>query len=128
VKRFLAYLRDNDHRYNTKFSRANRPISPTTIKRFYACLRVLFNWAIHEGILESSPLATIKPPKEARHVVRALTAEQAQKVVAALDGRGFAAIRNKSIVLVLVDSGVRLGELAGYLIWRRRRPKGGTAS
>ena len=43
IKRFLAYLRDNERRYNSDHPPANKPISATTIKRFYAVLRVMFN-------------------------------------------------------------------------------------
>lgn len=71
----------------------------------------MFNWAKQEGLVETSPLSTTKPPKEAKHVVKALTAEQLQKVLAAIDGRDFDAIRNKAIILVLADTGVRRGEL-----------------
>ena len=70
IREYLAYARTTDkERWGSKVSGANRPISPTTVKRLYACLRVLFNWSISEGLLDRSPLATIKPPKDARHVV-----------------------------------------------------------
>ena len=39
---------------------------PSTVWPYYRVLRRLFNWAVEEGYLESSPLATIhfKPPPE----------------------------------------------------------------
>jgi hypothetical protein len=74
IRAFLAYARVTDKdRWGSKRAGANKPISPTTIKGLYACLRVLFNWSISEGLLTVSPLATIKPPKDARHVIKALT-------------------------------------------------------
>ena len=80
IREFLAYARTTDkERWGSKVSGANKPISPTTVKRLYACLRVLFNWSISEGLLAVSPLVTIKPPEDARHVVKALTNEQVSK-------------------------------------------------
>ncbi len=112
IREFLAYARTTDkERWGSKVAGANKPISPTTIKRYYACLRVLFNWSINEGILDISPLATIKPPKDARHVVKALTTEQVSRCLSLLNGRDFLSIRNKAMLLVMVDTAIRLGEL-----------------
>jgi site-specific recombinase XerD len=97
-------------------SGANKPISPTTIKRLYACLKVLFNWSKSEGLLAVSPLATIKPPKDARHVVKALTTEQISKCLRLLNGRGFLSVRNKALLLILVDTAIRLGELINLTV------------
>ncbi len=80
IREFLAYAKTTGkERWGSKIPGANKPISPTTVKRLYACLRVLFNWSISEGLLAVSPLATIKPPEDARHVVKALTNEQVSK-------------------------------------------------
>ncbi len=46
--------------------RVLRKAKPSTAWPYYRALRRLFNWAVEEGYLESSPLATIhfKPPPE----------------------------------------------------------------
>jgi len=117
IREFLAYARTTDkERWGSKVWGANKPISPTTIKRYYACLRVLFNWSINEGLLATSPLATIKPPKDARHVIKALTVEQVSKCLSLLNGRGFLSVRNKAMFLVLVDTAIRLGELTSLTV------------
>jgi len=111
IKSFLGYLRDSEHRYNSNHPQANMPLSPNTIRKFYVALRSMLNWSIREGILEDSPLANIRPPKEHKHMVKALTSEQVQKILAQLNSRSFEHIRNKAIILVLVDTAIRLGEL-----------------
>ncbi|MFC2019412.1 tyrosine-type recombinase/integrase [Chloroflexota bacterium] len=117
IREFLAYARTTDkERWGSKVSGANKPISPTTIKRLYACLRVLFNWSISEGLLAVSPLATIKPPKDAKHIVKALTVEQVSKCLSLLNGRDFLSIRNKAMLLVMVDTAIRLGELLSLTV------------
>ena len=117
IREFLAYARTTDkEKWGSKVSGANRPISPTTIKRLYACLRVLFNWSISEGLLVTSPLATIKPPKDARHVVKALTTDQVGDCLRLLNSRGFLSIRNKAMFLILVDTAIHLGELLSLTV------------
>ncbi len=91
-------------------------MSLTTIKRLYACLRVLFNWSVSEGLLSVSPLATIKPPKDARHVIKALTTEQVRDCLRLLNNRDFLSIRNRAMFLILVDTAIRLGELLSLTV------------
>ncbi|HEX75440.1 MAG TPA: hypothetical protein G4O12_02520 [Dehalococcoidia bacterium] len=51
IRQFLAYVRSTElGRRGSKSAGANRPISPITIKRLYACLRATFNWAVTEGL------------------------------------------------------------------------------
>jgi len=117
IREYLAYARTTDkERWGSKVSGANKPISPTTIKRLYACLRVLFNWSISEGLLITSPLATIKPPKDAKHVVKALTTEQVADCLRLLNSRDFLSIRNRAMFLILVDTAIRLGELLSLTV------------
>jgi site-specific recombinase XerD len=117
IQEFLAYARTTDkERWGSKRAGANKPISPTTIKRLYACLRVLFNWSVSEGLLTVSPLTTIKPPKDARHVVKALTTEQINKCLSLMNARNFLSVRNKAIFLILVDTAIRLGELVSLTV------------
>ncbi len=112
VRQFLAYARTTHvRRWGSNVPTANVPLSTTTIKRLYACLRALFNWAVNEGLIDASPLATIKPPKEARHVVKSLTSEQVAKCLAEIRCRDYLSIRNRAIILVMVDTAIRLGEL-----------------
>ena len=69
-----------------------------------------------EGLLITSPLATIKPPKDARHVVKALTTEQVGDCLRLLNSRDFLSIRNRAMFLILVDTAIRLGELLSLTV------------
>ncbi len=117
IREFLAYARTTDkERWGSKVAGANKQISPTTVKRLYACLRVLFNWSVSEGLLITSPLATIKPPKDAKHVVKALTTEQVADCLRLLNSRDFLSIRNSAMFLILVDTAIRFGELLSLTV------------
>jgi len=117
IREYLAYARTTDkQRWGSDRAGANKPISPTTVKRFYACLRVLFNWSVSEGLLTTSPLTNIRPPKDAKHVIRALTNEQVGECLNLLNGRDFLSVRNKTMFLILVDTAIRLGELISLAV------------
>jgi len=117
IRQFLAYARTTDReRWGSRVANANRPISPATIKRYYSCLRAMFNWAVNEGLIDYSPLTSIKPPREPHHVVKALTADQVTKLLSTFNGRSYLSIRNKAIVSVMIDTAIRLGELLNLTV------------
>ena len=87
-----------------------KPINSTTIQKYYRALSALFNWSVNEGILETSSLVKIKVPRAEKKVVKSLSSTEANQLILHF-GDSFDGVRNKAIILVLVDCGLRLGEL-----------------
>ena len=110
LREFLVYLRETTHRFNSTCPRAMRPINNTTIQKYYRALNVLFNWSINEGILETNSLVKIKVPRAENKVIKALDSIKVNKLILSLPDT-FDGVRNKAIILILVDCGLRLGEL-----------------
>ncbi len=110
LREFLVYLRETPHRFNSTCPRAMRPINGTTVQKYYRAMSALFNWSVSQGILEASPLVRIKVPRAERKVVKSLDATEVNQLIMSL-GSSFDGVRNKAIILVLVDCGLRLGEL-----------------
>ncbi len=73
-------------------------------------LSVLFSWSINEGILETSSLVKIKVPRAEKKVVKSLIPIEVNQLISSFKDT-FEGIRNKAIILILVDCGLRLGEL-----------------
>jgi site-specific recombinase XerD len=110
LREFLAYLRDTPHRFNSTCPRAMKPVNSTTIQKYYRGLSALFNWLVREELLSYSPLLKIKVPKAEKKVVKALSYAEVNQLVSTF-GKKFEDRRNKAMILVLVDCGLRLGEL-----------------
>jgi len=110
LREFLAYLRDTPHRLNSRRPRAKKPINSTTIQKYYRALSSLFNFLIREEVLEYKPLSKIKVPRAEKKVIKALSANEVNQIISSLKN-AFEGKRNKAIILVLVDCGLRLGEL-----------------
>ena len=97
-------------------ARRVRKAKPSTAWPYYRALRRLCNWAIEEGYLESSPLAKIhfKPPPEPP--IEGYTVEELKRLLAVCDldiktGARFTGIRNKGMLLLFIDSGLRRAEM-----------------
>jgi len=83
---------------------------------YFRALRRLFNWAAEEGYVKSSPLATIhfKPPPEPP--VEGYTIDELKRLLTVCDldirtGARFTGIRNKAMLLLFIDSGLRRAEM-----------------
>ena len=60
IRNFLGYIKDTENRWDSSNARANRMVSPTTVKRYYISLSALFTWALEEQLIASNPMATVK--------------------------------------------------------------------
>ena len=69
-----------------------------------------WNWLIREELAESNPLWKIKAPKTVGKIIKGLPSSETNRLLAAFD-KSFSGRRNKAIVIVLVDYGLRLGGL-----------------
>ncbi len=74
---------------------------------YYRAIRAFCNWATRECYLTENPLDRVDRPKPAKRIMPSITAEQVQYLIDTVDG-----IRDKAIISLLADSGMRLNELA----------------
>jgi len=117
VRELLSWVGSRTCQYGVgNGTRRVRKAKPSTAWPYYRALRRLFNWAVEEGYLESSPLATIhfKPPPEP--VIEGYTIEELKRLLAVCDldirsGARFTGIRNKAMLLLFIDSGLRRAEV-----------------
>ncbi len=110
LREFLAYLRDTPHRFNSTCPRAMRPINSTTVQKYYRALSALFNWLVNEEQISTNPLIKIKVPRAENKVIKALSSNEVNKLLSVF-GNTFEGKRNKAMILILIDCGLRLGEL-----------------
>ncbi len=105
-------MKDTPNRWDSINSRANRPVSPTTVRSYYTGLQALFTWAIREGLIEVNPIATVNKPKLPHRTVKGLQPEVMERLLKSINGHSTRQLRNKAILYVFLDTGLRLSELA----------------
>jgi len=117
VRFFLAYLRGDgvEARWGNGALNAARPARPSTVDTYYRCLRAFFNFAVREELLDESPMRKLKPPRVPKDQVQPFTQEQAQALVDAAKASD-QSLRNTALVLVLLDTGLRVGELCSFTV------------
>ncbi len=95
------------HYINTKYSK----LSAYTLNCHSRALRTLFNYLEKDGYLLANPCRNIRPKKIRREKIDYLTIDQVRKLLSSFDTRYKSEIRNLLIIMILLDTGVRNGEL-----------------
>jgi site-specific recombinase XerD len=124
IREFLGYLANEKCRWGLEGngSESSRvKVSHTTVHHYFVVLANFFGWAVREGFLKESPTAKIKVAKPKMKVIKPYTPEEIGRILAVCEhdyehNAKFLGSRNKAIVLVLLDSGVRLSELVGMTL------------
>lgn len=93
--------------------KANTTFAPKTIKHHYTIISNMFNTAINWGYITMNPNARVTPPKVKQKEIEYYTPDEVQELIEALQTES---TRNKAIILLALDSGIRRGELTG-LTW-----------
>jgi integrase/recombinase XerD len=71
----------------------------------------LLNWAVREGQLRRSPLEKIRRIRVERKELATLTADEVARMIATQSTATFTGRRNRAILALLYDTGIRVGEL-----------------
>jgi integrase/recombinase XerC len=79
-------------------------------------LRAFGAWIQRELQLPSHPLAGLSIPKVPDVLVPSLTAQEMRALLAAVDDRSTDVARDRAIVLLLLDTGIRLSELVALSV------------
>lgn len=120
IREFLAYVRGAEHRWGLSGNGSEssaRKVSYATLWHYYVSLRRFFQWAQDEGFMRNSPMTNVKLKRPAKKVIEPYTQEELKALLKVCqhdinNGSPFLGTRNKAIILLFLDSGIRLSELA----------------
>ena len=106
----------------------NRPVSgveysPQTIHSHVRMLRAFSNWLRDEGYTKTPLFERLELPKLPKVKIAVLTPEEIRQILASINPNTFLGARLMTMVLVMLDTGIRAGELVGMQItnvdWER---------
>ena len=85
-------------------------VSTHTLHNAYRLPRTFWNWCIREGLTEHNPFAKVEPPKREQKLKPALQPEQVEAILQACEGKHWLRLRDKALILLLLDTGLRIHE------------------
>ena len=104
-KRCFSY-----HRFNRALERG---LSGHTINTYLRSIRAFWSWLVREGIVDANPFDKLRIPKPPRKVIPSFSADQIEQLLGTIDISTPEGYRDQTIILTLLDTGLRVSELAG---------------
>jgi len=120
LNEFIVYLREKHIPFRFATTKRKGPLSGSAIHNYWKTMRVFFAFCSDVLRLVDHPEANLKYPKYQLPEVQAFKSEEIKKILHhaeyGVDTNGRvrklpSGVRNKAIVMVLFDTGLRLGEL-----------------
>lgn len=93
-----------------------RTHSPGTALNYYKSLQAFFKWAVDEDEITVSPMARMHAPTVPDNPPPVIDPEQLKALLKATEGRGFEERRDRALLWMLIDTGVRRAELASITV------------
>ncbi|MFC5993772.1 tyrosine-type recombinase/integrase [Pseudonocardia hispaniensis] len=109
LEQWLVYLAN-------KPSRRGGTLAPATVARTYRSVQQFFRWLTDEEEITTDPFAKMRPPAVPEQPVPIITEDELRRLLDACRGNTFEARRDSAIIRLFLDTGVRLGELAGLRV------------
>jgi site-specific recombinase XerD len=111
VQEYLLWLRQGDKATKRK------PSSPGTVHTRYAALNRFFAYWVKEGEIPVNPCLKIKWPGTTPVTApQVMSEDEFHKLLKACEGKDFTSRRDTAILRVLIDCGIRRGELAALTV------------
>ena len=128
MRRYLASLQErgkysfysDDKKKEINFPERRRdfrkPISVITINSYIRQLRVFFNWLENDYTIKKNPMTRIRQIKATRNPREFLTDDEFRRLIGQLDLSYFSECRDYTMIMLMMDSGMRLGECSCLLL------------
>jgi len=87
-------------------------LKPSSIRTYLCIISCFFHWLVEEGLIKENPMAHIRRPRKPHQLRPVFSDDELHQLLhAAEESRN--PIRDRAIVYLLLDCGLRLSELSG---------------
>jgi integrase/recombinase XerD len=118
LRAFVLHMQQTKANENNpvKPTEENRMVSPLTVKGYVQVIKGFFTWCVEEELLSSNPTQRIKLPKVPDYLIVTFAPEQIQAMLASCNLRTRLGFRDYTLMLLLLDTGIRVSELCSLTI------------
>ena len=104
LRRFIAHLLD--HR------------SPATAAIRYRSLQQFYGWAVRDGLIDTNPTTTMRPPTVPEQAVPVVPVEHLRRLLKACERRDFLQLRDTALIRLMPQTGGRMrrAEVVGLTV------------
>jgi site-specific recombinase XerD len=91
-------------------------VKPATASIRFRAVQQFFRWAVEEGEVTESPTARMRPPLIPEEPPAVLDDDAIRRLLATTKGNDFSSRRDRALILLLADTGMRRAECAGLAV------------
>jgi site-specific recombinase XerD len=86
------------------------------VNGYFRALRTFFGWLEREQLVIENPFKNLKPPKIDKKIIQALSPTEIDRLFKLCMGNNMLDVRNKAILSVFLDTGLRISELTNLTL------------
>ena len=98
LRRFLINLQEAEH-------------TPGGQHAYFRAMRAFLNWLEQEGELDENPVRRVKPPRVPEQLLEPVSLSSVRALLSTCDRRTELGCRDLAVILALLDTGARAGEM-----------------
>ena len=106
IRSFILYLQQQ-----AKTPHTGKPLSNSTVQGYIRTLKVFFSWLLREEYIKSNPMTRIPVPRAPIKIIDTFSHEHINRLATLCHTSNGSGYRNLAIILLLLDSGIRVNEL-----------------
>jgi integrase/recombinase XerD len=91
-------------------AKGRRHVSDLTVFAYHRTLAAFFNQLVRQELIARNPMQYVPKPKTGQYLIKPLSEDQVQKLLAQPDTSSFAGLRDLVLMLFLLDTGCRISE------------------
>jgi site-specific recombinase XerD len=111
IRAFIRYLQAE-----ARIPRNGAPLSAATVQGYVRTLKAFFSWLEREGYIITNHMTKIPVPKAPTKVIDTFSAEQIGRLAELCQRSNGDGYRNLSIIMLMLDSGIRVSEMTGITL------------
>ena len=112
VRDFVLHLQTRRKWPDRQCHLAEQNLRAISVQTYVRALRGFFNWIYREGYTRENILANLRPPKAPRTLAEVLRDEEVGRILACADPETSWGSRDSAMLIVMLDTGLRLSEVA----------------
>ena len=116
LRQFLHFLMTSEQDKRFPDAVQQGKLQASTVGLYVTSIKTFFQWCVNEELLTASPAARLKKPQTPKKVRTTLTPDQVEQLLAACDTSTRAGFRNYVMLLLLLDTGMRVSELCNLCL------------
>lgn len=117
LRQFIVFLREQPRFARHRFTRPQGGhLSGHTVNGYLRALQAFWSWLKREDFIQSNPFNKLKIPKAPKKVTPTFTEDQLRELFGVIDTKTTAGYRDYTIILTLLDTGIRCSELTGLTV------------